>query len=301
MADVIVNAQRREGKGKGPARRLRQQGLIPAVVYGRKQEPTHLAVDPSGAPQGDRDPSQVQHPPHPEAGRRREARPLQGLGGRSRLAQARARRLPRGEPRGAGEGRRPGRHDGPLPRPGRGRHPLARDARDRARGAAGEDPGADRGRHHEPQDRPVDPRLAADAARGLQVQVLVGLRRRVPRRAREGGGRRSGGCRVAGATPAEGAAPAAAGAPAAGAAARRCWRRGGEEGPRGEGRRRSRRALEARRRPWEPRPRVRAHAPQRRLSRCRPARARPPGRVHRRGSSPPSSRRAGPAASGSGS
>ena len=48
MADVIVNAQRREGKGKGPARRLRQQGLIPAVVYGRKQEPTHLAVDPSG-------------------------------------------------------------------------------------------------------------------------------------------------------------------------------------------------------------------------------------------------------------
>ncbi|WP_242341168.1 MULTISPECIES: 50S ribosomal protein L25/general stress protein Ctc [Anaeromyxobacter] len=47
MADIIVNAQRREGKGKGPARRLRQQGLIPAVVYGRKQEPTHLAVDPS--------------------------------------------------------------------------------------------------------------------------------------------------------------------------------------------------------------------------------------------------------------
>lgn len=48
MADIIVNAQRREGKGKGPARRLRQQGLIPAVVYGRKQEPTHLSVDPAG-------------------------------------------------------------------------------------------------------------------------------------------------------------------------------------------------------------------------------------------------------------
>ena len=47
MADIIVNAQRREGKGKGPARRLRQQGLIPAVVYGRKQEPTHLSVDPA--------------------------------------------------------------------------------------------------------------------------------------------------------------------------------------------------------------------------------------------------------------
>jgi large subunit ribosomal protein L25 len=43
----VVTAQRREGKGKGPARRLRAQGLIPAVVYGRKSEPTHLAVDPA--------------------------------------------------------------------------------------------------------------------------------------------------------------------------------------------------------------------------------------------------------------
>ena len=47
MADSSITAQRREGKGKGPARRLRQQGLIPAVVYGRKQEPTHLSVDPA--------------------------------------------------------------------------------------------------------------------------------------------------------------------------------------------------------------------------------------------------------------
>ena len=114
MADIIVNAQRREGKGKGPARRLRQQGLIPAVVYGRKQEPTHLSVDPAGLLKAIETP-QVQHPPHPEARRRREARPLQGLGGRSRLAEARARGLPRGEPRGAREGRRPGRHDGSLP------------------------------------------------------------------------------------------------------------------------------------------------------------------------------------------
>jgi large subunit ribosomal protein L25 len=43
----VVTAQRREGKGKGPARRLRAQGLIPAVVYGRKSTPTHLAVDPA--------------------------------------------------------------------------------------------------------------------------------------------------------------------------------------------------------------------------------------------------------------
>jgi large subunit ribosomal protein L25 len=42
-----VTAQRRDERGKGPARRLRQKGLIPAVVYGRKSEPTHLAVDPA--------------------------------------------------------------------------------------------------------------------------------------------------------------------------------------------------------------------------------------------------------------
>jgi large subunit ribosomal protein L25 len=43
----IVTAQNRAEKGKGPARRLRQKGLIPAVVYGGKTEPTHLAVDPA--------------------------------------------------------------------------------------------------------------------------------------------------------------------------------------------------------------------------------------------------------------
>ncbi|HUL59643.1 MAG TPA: 50S ribosomal protein L25/general stress protein Ctc [Anaeromyxobacteraceae bacterium] len=48
MAESILTAEKREGKGKGPARRLRQKGLIPAVVYGRKGEPTHLAVDPAG-------------------------------------------------------------------------------------------------------------------------------------------------------------------------------------------------------------------------------------------------------------
>ncbi len=43
----VVTAQNRAEKGKGPARRLRSKGLIPAVVYGGKSEPTHLAVDPS--------------------------------------------------------------------------------------------------------------------------------------------------------------------------------------------------------------------------------------------------------------
>ena len=45
MANVVT-AQHREEKGKGPARRLRQKGLIPAVVYGRKADPTHLSLDP---------------------------------------------------------------------------------------------------------------------------------------------------------------------------------------------------------------------------------------------------------------
>lgn len=42
-----LEAQPREGTGKGPARRLRAQGLVPAVVYGRHLEkPAQLAVDP---------------------------------------------------------------------------------------------------------------------------------------------------------------------------------------------------------------------------------------------------------------
>jgi large subunit ribosomal protein L25 len=43
----VLTAQARNDKGKGPARRLRAKGLIPAVVYGQKREPTHVAVDPA--------------------------------------------------------------------------------------------------------------------------------------------------------------------------------------------------------------------------------------------------------------
>jgi large subunit ribosomal protein L25 len=43
----ILNAEPRELQGKGPARRLRARGLIPAVVYSRRTEPAHLAVDPT--------------------------------------------------------------------------------------------------------------------------------------------------------------------------------------------------------------------------------------------------------------
>lgn len=46
MAENVVTAEQRADKGKGPARRLRQKGLIPAVVYGHKREPTHVAVNP---------------------------------------------------------------------------------------------------------------------------------------------------------------------------------------------------------------------------------------------------------------
>jgi large subunit ribosomal protein L25 len=42
-----LEAKAREGAGKGVARRLRAQGLVPAVVYGKHlTAPVHLAVDP---------------------------------------------------------------------------------------------------------------------------------------------------------------------------------------------------------------------------------------------------------------
>lgn len=46
IASNVLAAQGRQEKGKGPNRRLRAQGLIPAVVYGPGREPSHVAVDP---------------------------------------------------------------------------------------------------------------------------------------------------------------------------------------------------------------------------------------------------------------
>jgi len=44
---ATLSAKPRDGAGKGPSRRLRAQGLIPAVVYGRHSKtPRHIAVDP---------------------------------------------------------------------------------------------------------------------------------------------------------------------------------------------------------------------------------------------------------------
>jgi len=44
---ISLSGEVRNEVGKGPSRRLRAKGLIPAVVYGQKKEPTHIAVDPS--------------------------------------------------------------------------------------------------------------------------------------------------------------------------------------------------------------------------------------------------------------
>ena len=46
METTKLQAEVREGRGKGPARRLRAQGLLPAVVYGPELKPTPLTVDP---------------------------------------------------------------------------------------------------------------------------------------------------------------------------------------------------------------------------------------------------------------
>ncbi|MBI2956372.1 MAG: 50S ribosomal protein L25 [Acidobacteria bacterium] len=46
MEQLVVEAEPRSGRGKNTARQLRRQGQIPAVVYGGKQEPLSLSVDP---------------------------------------------------------------------------------------------------------------------------------------------------------------------------------------------------------------------------------------------------------------
>ena len=45
-AEKNVEAKARQGGGKNDARRLRQSGLIPAVVYGAGQDSQAIAVDP---------------------------------------------------------------------------------------------------------------------------------------------------------------------------------------------------------------------------------------------------------------
>lgn len=44
MADVNLTAQVRSEFGKGAARRLRREELVPAVIYGHGAEPVHIAL-----------------------------------------------------------------------------------------------------------------------------------------------------------------------------------------------------------------------------------------------------------------
>ena len=46
MEKLVLKAEVREGFGKGEARRLRQRGFIPGVVYGDNKEPVPLVVNP---------------------------------------------------------------------------------------------------------------------------------------------------------------------------------------------------------------------------------------------------------------
>ena len=46
MTDLnVINAEIREGAGKGASRRLRHQGKIPAVIYGGNKAPATLAIE----------------------------------------------------------------------------------------------------------------------------------------------------------------------------------------------------------------------------------------------------------------
>jgi large subunit ribosomal protein L25 len=44
MSDVTLSATKRTEFGKGPARRLRRDHLVPAVLYGHGVDPIHLAL-----------------------------------------------------------------------------------------------------------------------------------------------------------------------------------------------------------------------------------------------------------------
>ena len=45
MKEIVVAAKRRSEGGKGPARRVRQDGFIPGVIYGPEIEPVSVAVN----------------------------------------------------------------------------------------------------------------------------------------------------------------------------------------------------------------------------------------------------------------
>ena len=44
MEEIRIKAETRRDRGKGPARRLRRQGTIPGILYGRDVEPVALSI-----------------------------------------------------------------------------------------------------------------------------------------------------------------------------------------------------------------------------------------------------------------
>jgi len=46
ITNEVVEAKQRDTRGKNEARRVRAQGLIPAIVYGAGKEPVSVSVDP---------------------------------------------------------------------------------------------------------------------------------------------------------------------------------------------------------------------------------------------------------------
>jgi len=45
MSNFVVNAEAREDQGKGASRRLRHQGMIPAVIYGADKAPVSVSLN----------------------------------------------------------------------------------------------------------------------------------------------------------------------------------------------------------------------------------------------------------------
>jgi len=44
MEEIRIKAEARKGRGKGPARKMRREGAIPAILYGRDVEPLALSI-----------------------------------------------------------------------------------------------------------------------------------------------------------------------------------------------------------------------------------------------------------------
>ena len=301
MAENVVTAEQRAEKGKGPARRLRQKGLIPAVVYGHKREPTHVAVNPGTLLKAIETPHKFNtlltlrmegadkyvlfkdYAVDPVSRKLLHADFLEVSLEEPVLVDVPV--VTTGKAQGTTEG-------GILTMAA---YTIAVEA------LANKIPVRIEVDVTDPQDRPLPPRVRAEGARGLQVQVPHRLRGGVRRGAREGGGR---GCRWR-RCPARlrrralRRRPLARRLRVARLRPRRLPARAPR--PRAATRGRSRRPLEARRRPGQPRRRLRADAPQRRLPRRRPAGAPARGPLLARPSSRRSSPRAGRARSGSGS